>query len=67
MIMADTFDAGELRGESRLLFNHAAAQDYFGCSVFWVRRLAALGGEPTAIEHWQIKRDGSRRGIIEVV
>jgi len=67
MIMEDIFDAGQLIGESRILFNHEAAQNHFGCSVFWVRRLAALGGEQTAIEHWQIKRDGSQRGIIEIV
>jgi hypothetical protein len=29
--------------------------------------LAALGGEQEAIEHWQIKRDGSQRGIVEIV
>jgi hypothetical protein len=35
--------------------------------VFWLRRLAALGGEEQAIVGWQIKRDGTRRGIIEIV
>jgi hypothetical protein len=37
-----------------------------GASVFWLRRLAALGDEEAAIEHWQIKRDGTRRDIVEV-
>lgn len=32
-----------------------------------VGRLAALGGEDAAVGHWQIKRDGCRRGIVEVV
>ena len=27
---------------------------------------AGLGGEQAAIEDWQIKRDGTRRGIVEV-
>jgi hypothetical protein len=67
LIMEDTFDAGLLTGELQLLFNHGAAQDNFGCSVFWVRRLAALSGEKAAIEHWQVKRDGSQRGIVEIV
>lgn len=67
MIMEDTFDMSLLRGASRLLFEHAAAQAHFGCSVFWVRRLAALGGEQATLEHWQIKRDGSRRGIVEII
>lgn len=32
-----------------------------------LRRLAALEGEAAAVEHWQLKRDGSRRGIVEVM
>ncbi len=67
MIMEDTFDMNQLAGAARLLFEHAAAQAHFGCSVFWVRRLAALGGEQATLEHWQIKRDGSRRGIVEII
>jgi len=39
----------------------------FGASVFWLRRLAALGGEEQTIAGWQIKRDGTCRGIIEIV
>jgi hypothetical protein len=35
--------------------------------VFWLRRLAALGGEEQAIADWQIKRDGTFRGIVEIV
>lgn len=67
MIMDDDFDYGSLEGESRLLFDHATAQDRFGASVFWVRRIAALGGEKAAVEDWQLKRDGTRRGIVEIV
>lgn len=54
-------------GEGRLLFDHSAAQAHFGGGAFWLRRLAALGGEQAAIEHWQITRDGSYRGIVEVL
>jgi hypothetical protein len=67
LLMEDTFEAGEIHGETAILFNHSWAQAYFGASVFWLRRLAALGGEAAAIEHWQIKRDGTRRGIVEVI
>ena len=67
MVMDDGFDVGRLAGEARLLFDHTAAQDHFGASVFWVRRLAALGGEQVAIEDWQIKRDGTKRGIVEII
>ena len=67
LLMADTFDVDQLTGEGRLLFEHAAAQAHYGASVFWLRRSAAFGGEQAAIEHWQIKRDGSRRGVVEIV
>ena len=66
MIMDDGFDVTTAGGDARLLFEHAVAQSHFGCSVFWVRRLAALGGEQAAIEDWQIKRDGTERGIVEI-
>lgn len=66
MIMDDEFDFDALDSDARLLFEHAAAQSHFGCSVFWVRRLAAMGGEQAAIEDWQIKRDGTERGIVEI-
>lgn len=67
LLMEDSFDAGQLAGETRLLFDHTAAQARFGASVFWVRRLAALEGEQAAIEYWQIKRDGGQRGIVEII
>jgi hypothetical protein len=67
MIMEDNFDVGLLSGEPRIMFDHTAAQIHFGCSVFWIRRLAAIGGEQAAVEDWQIKRDGTERGIVEIV
>ena len=67
MIMDDSFDVSQLAGDQRLVFDHAVAQDRFGASVFWVRKIAAFGGEQTAIEHWQIKRDGGQRGIVEII
>jgi len=66
MIMEDTFDFGAQNGEVRLLFEHASAQAHFGASVFWVRRMAALNGEEGAINDWETKRDGGKRGLVEV-
>lgn len=66
-LMEDTFNLGRLTGEAQILFDHAAAQAHFGASVFWMRRLAAFGGEEQFIAGWQIKRDGTLRGIIEIV
>ena len=34
LVMDDAFDAGELSGETALVFDHAAANAYFGASVF---------------------------------
>ena len=67
LLMADSFDAADLSGDAALVFDHAAAQAHFGTSVFWLRRLAAWPNEQTAIEFWQLKRGGGRRGIVEVV
>ncbi len=67
MIMDDTFESDRLVGEEAVIFNHLLAQNWEGASIFWIRRLAAIGGEQSAIEHWQIRRDGTKRGIIEVI
>lgn len=67
LVMADAFDASELTGDVRLLFDHGAAQAHFGASVFWVRRRAAWPDEQLAVEFWQVKRGGGRRGIVEII
>jgi hypothetical protein len=66
LFMHDTFDLTQVTGEARLIFDHAAAQAHFGASIFWLRGLAALPDEEEAIASWEIKRDGTRRGIVEV-
>ena len=66
LLMEDSFDVNKVPTEARLVFDHAAAQNLLGASVFWLRRAAALGGEAATIAHWQIKRDGGKRGIVEV-
>jgi len=43
------------------------AENYEGASIFWMRRMAALGGEEATMAHWQVKRDGTLRGIVEVI
>jgi hypothetical protein len=50
-----------------LLFDHLGAQAHFGASVFWLRRLEMLGSEEMVIQDWQIKCDGTRRGIVELI
>ncbi len=67
LVMDDSFDVSELSGETAIFFDHMATHNYEGASIFWVRGAAALGGVQAAVEHWQLKRDGKRRGIVEVV
>lgn len=67
IIMEDAFDPDQLSGETKLLFDHAAAQSHFGASVFWVRRFAIFGDPQAFIEDWQFKRNRQRRGIVEIV
>jgi hypothetical protein len=66
LLMDDTFDLSQVTGEARLVFDHPAVQAHFGASIFWLRRLAALPNEEEAILGWQLKRDGTRRGIVEI-
>ena len=66
MVFDEAFDASLCAAEVLLLLDHATADAHFGASVFWLRRPAAFGGEQVTIEFWQTKRDGSRRGIIEI-
>ncbi|MGB5079632.1 MAG: hypothetical protein WBO23_02685 [Burkholderiales bacterium] len=66
LVMHDTFDLNQVTGEARLLFDHPSAQAHFGASIFWLRQLAALPNEEEAVLGWQLKRDGARRGIVEV-
>jgi hypothetical protein len=67
MLLEDAFDSEEVAGEAAIIFDHAGAQNYEGASIFWIRRMAAIDGEQAALEHWQIKRDGTRRGIVEII
>ena len=66
LVMADSFDVATVTGETRHIFDHHAAHNLLGASVFWIPRAACLGGEEAAVLDWQIKRDGARRGIVEV-
>src|SRR5439155_8723562 len=50
LLMNDDFDYSRTTGEAEILFDHLKAEAYYGCSVFWMRRLAAFGGEQAALE-----------------
>jgi hypothetical protein len=67
LLMEDTFDVTSLTGEAALVFQHMEADTHFGASIFWTCRSGAIGGEQAMIEYWQVRREGGRRGIIEIV
>lgn len=67
LVMDNAFDPALLDREAQRLFDHVAAQDQFGASVFWLRELACLEGEQGAVEYWQVKRGGDLRGIVEII
>jgi hypothetical protein len=67
LIMEDSFDLASVDGEAQLLFHYLQAEARFGASIFWATRSGAFGGEQAMIEYWQVKRDGGKRGIVEVV
>ncbi|MDE3089234.1 MAG: hypothetical protein KGJ80_07600 [Chloroflexota bacterium] len=67
LVMDDSFRLEECPLEARGLFDHAVAQARYGASVFWMRPALLLGESlDDFVSYWQIKRDGSKRGIVEV-
>jgi hypothetical protein len=67
LIMEDVFDVDSIAGEAALVFQHMEADAHFGASVFWTPRSGAFGGEQAMVEHWQVRRGGGKRGIVEIV
>lgn len=67
LLMEDDFDVQSLSGEAALIFQHLESEVHFGASIFWTRRSGALGGEEAMLEYWQVRRDGGKRGIVEIV
>ena len=68
LVMDDAFRLEDCRIGARGLFDHALAQARYGASIFWVRPGMLIGASiEEFIAYWEVKRDGSRRGIVEVV
>jgi hypothetical protein len=67
LVMRDDFRIDQCPQESLALFDHGRADAELGASIFWVRPDMLLG-EPLEqfLSHWELKRDGTRRGIVEV-
>ncbi|MEX0715005.1 MAG: hypothetical protein WD066_00380 [Planctomycetaceae bacterium] len=67
LVMEDSFDLAGVEGEAALVFQHMEADAHFGASIFWATRSGAFGGEQAMLEYWQGRREGGRRGIVEIV
>jgi len=68
LVMQDDFRLSDCPEEALLLFDHERADRELKASVFWIRPAHLLAGSiEEFIEHWQVRRDGGRRGIVEVV
>lgn len=68
LVMGDDFRLENCPIEAQGLFDHAIAQARYGASIFWVRPGLLINESiDDFVAYWQIKRDGSKRGIIEVI
>jgi predicted nucleotidyltransferase len=68
LVMTDDFDVPACDAQTQPLFDHLRAQEIFGASVFSIRPSTAFRvSVDEFITDWQIKRDQSRHGIVEVI
>lgn len=68
LVMQNDFLLASCPVEAQRLFEHQAAQSEFSASIFWIRPdMLIQESVETFIEHWQIKRDGTQRGIVGVI
>ncbi len=67
LVMHDDFESDNCVGDEGQLFDHYQADVIVGASIFWIRpsHILLLSLEEF-INHWQTKRDQTKRGIIEV-
>lgn len=67
LVMRNDFTAEHCPADSLVLFDHTRADRELGASVFWVCPDMLLGESlEQFLAHWERKRDGTRRGIVEV-
>ena len=68
LIMSPDFESNDYIGEMRLVFDSEAAERELGTTVFWMT--SSAGSQTTVaffLEQFQSRRDGGRRGIVEVL
>lgn len=68
LVMEDGFDPARFDAETQSLFDHRLAAERWGASVFWLCSGSLfLETMDEFLAHWQIKRDKTKRGIVEVL
>jgi len=68
LIMSPDFELNDYTGEMRLVFDSEAAERELGTAVFWMT--SSAGSQTTVaffLEQFQSRRDGGRRGTVEVL
>ena len=63
LVMSSDFASHEVEGHARLLFDRSRAAIVWGICVYWI---TARTERMPFLEAWQLRRDGGRRGIVEV-
>ena len=67
LVMSDDFRVEACAQPAKQLFDHEQAAKAFGASIFWIRpAMLFLDTLEKFLAHWQLKADGTRRGIVEV-
>ncbi|MGH8588168.1 MAG: DUF6932 family protein [Gammaproteobacteria bacterium] len=67
LVMAPDFKLEEAPRECQTLFSHPDAEARFGASVFWIREgMLPEDSMGAFLDTWQTKRDGTKRGIVEI-
>lgn len=68
LVMADDFTEHDYAFDLFPVFEHLRAQQELGASIFAVRPGFVIGETvDDFVAYWQIKRDKSRHGIVEVI
>jgi len=67
LVMRNDFRSEGCPAECTILLDYARANDELGASIFWIRPDMRIGESlEQFLASWQIKRDGRRRGIVEI-
>jgi len=68
LIMRDDFREEDYTEALLPVLDHQRAQSELGASIFWIRSGSILlESVDEFVAHWQVKRDLTRRGIVEIV